>query len=160
MARLVLTDSSPLIALSRVNGVVWLRHLFGRIELTRSVWQELTHDREVEAGISAAVDHGWLVPRPDDPSGPLLPPHLGRGEWTTILAASAHPGECLILIDDRLARRQARADGLRVAGTAAVIAMAFKGGIIPSARDVFERLLKSDFRISAEVIRAVLDELD
>lgn len=43
-----------------------------------------------------------------------------------------------------------------MAGTAAVIGMAKSKGLIPSARQVFETLHRSDFRISAEVIRTVL----
>ena len=43
-----------------------------------------------------------------------------------------------------------------VAGTAAVIGMAKSRGLIGSATEVFSRLHGSDFRISAEVIRAIL----
>jgi predicted nucleic acid-binding protein len=46
--------------------------------------------------------------------------------------------------------------GLRVAGTAAVIGMARARGLIASAREVFARLHASDFRISAAVIETVL----
>ncbi len=64
---------------------------------------------------------------------------------------------CLVLMDDRLARRETRAAGLSVAGTAAVIVMAQRRGLVASARKVFEKLLQSDFRISAKVIQAALD---
>lgn len=49
---------------------------------------------------------------------------------------------------------------MNVAGTAAVVGMARSRGLIPSARDVFEALLQSDFRISREVIREVLDQVE
>ncbi len=62
-----------------------------------------------------------------------------------------------MLVDDRLARREARAAGLGVAGTAAIVGLARRRGLIESARDVFERLLRSDFRITPEVVLAVLE---
>ena len=46
--------------------------------------------------------------------------------------------------------------GLQVAGTAAVIGIAKVQGLIPAAKPVLEQLHRSDFRIAAEVIRAVL----
>jgi predicted nucleic acid-binding protein len=160
VARLVLTDTSPLLGLQRVDGLGWLRSLFGTVEMTRSVGLELTGAKEPEAGIGTAIDEGWLIARENDPKGPAPPPHLGPGEWSTILAARASRGPCLVLIDDRLARREARAAGVQVTGTAAIIGMARTRGLIPSAREVFERLLQSDFRISPGVIRGVLDRVE
>jgi len=160
MARLVLTDASPLIALTRVDGVDWLRSLFGTVEMTRAVRRELGRAGSLEPQLEQALDQGWLVARANDPEGPGCPPHLGDGEWTTLLAAREHDGDTLVLVDDSLARREARRLGLEVAGTAAVVGAAARHELIPSAREVFERLLQSDFRISATVIRAVLDRLD
>jgi len=160
MAGLVLTDTSPLIGLSRVHGLEWLRLLFGRVEMTASVAGALLRKGDAcEETVRKAIDDGWLVSRSTDSIGPRQPPHLGTGEWSTITAALEHDDQALVLIDDRLARREARAAGLRVAGTAAVIGMAERRGLIPSAAKVFEQLLRSDFRISPEVIRAVLDQL-
>ena len=62
----------------------------------------------------------------------------------------------LLLMDERAGRAVAVAKGLTVAGTAAVIGMAKQRGLIALAKPVFERLHRSDFRISAEVIAVVL----
>lgn len=159
MARLVLTDASPLIGLTRVEGLSWLQSL-GTVEMTPAVFRELAAERGIEAGIGVALDAGWLIVRQRDPEGSAPPSHLGAGEWSTILAARESPGPCLALIDDRLARREARAAGVALAGTAAVVGMAQTRGLIPSARDVFERLLRSDFRISPGVIRGVLERVE
>ncbi len=155
MALLVLSDASPLVGLSRIGGVDWLRELFGTVEVTSAVREEVEGGR-VEPGIAAALDQGWLRTRPDEPLGDR-PSHLGLGEWSTIVAAREHTGPILVLLDDRLARREARAAGLNVAGTAAIVALARGRGLIESARDVFEQLLRSDFRIAPDVVRAVLE---
>lgn len=165
MARVVLTDASPLIGLSIVQGLDWLQALFGE------VWMPAEVESEVLAG---PVTRGQEAIRAMMASGTLrrwdraLPevslPDLDEGEAACIRAALAHqatPGnEALLLMDGRAGRAVAAERGVRVAGTAAVIGMAQTRSLIPSAREVFETLLQSDFRISAEVIRTVLAGLE
>ncbi len=166
MARLVLSDASPLVGLARVDGVPWLRALFGVVSVTRQVEKELGGRATLEPAIAEAMNESWLrvLDRPvhdrEAPGGPadgVRPPHLGDGEWSTILAAKNHDGPTLILLDDRLARREAGVMGLQVAGTAAIIVMANRRGLVASLPAVFERLLQSDFRISPQVIRSALE---
>ena len=156
MARLVLTDASPLVGLSRIGGVDWLREFFGTVEMTWAVREELERGH-LEPAIASALDQGWLRTRPSEPLGDC-PSHLGLGEWSTIVAASEHPDPVLVLLDERLGRREARTAGLEVAGTAAIVGLARRQGIIESARDVFEQLLRSDFRLAPDIVRAVLED--
>ena len=58
MARLVLTDVSPLIGLVRVDGLGWLRSLFRTVEMTRSVYRELAGTGGPEPRIAAAIAEG------------------------------------------------------------------------------------------------------
>ena len=160
MARLVLTDASPLIGLAVVGGVPWLDALFGEVWLPAEVEREvLTGPVERgQAAVRSAIAAGWLKVCPGTPSEPELP-DLDEGEAACIRIALAHGAEALLLMDERAGRALALEHGLRVAGTAAVIGMAKSRGLIPSAKQVFERLHASDFRISAEVIRTVLQRV-
>ena len=63
-------------------------------------------------------------------------------------------------MDERAGRAVAKEKGLRVTGTAAIIGLAKKQDLIPSARAAFERLHNSDFRISATVINLILDSVN
>ena len=63
------------------------------------------------------------------------------------------------LMDERAGRAVAKEKGIIVIGTAALIGEAKKRGLIPSARQTFEVLHQSDFRISANVIRTVLERV-
>ena len=156
MARVVLSDTSPLIALTRVDGVPWLRELFGEVTVTRDVRVELGTGAAIEPQILKALAQGWLTvkkaPVPREPR----PSFLGNGEWSSICLATSLDQPVLFLTDDRLARREAVARGLRVTGTAGLIGIAKKRGLIAAARPVFEALLQSDFRLSAAVVREVL----
>lgn len=157
MAGRVLSDASPLIGLARVDGLPWLRALFGEVWVPREVQDEVLSGRDLpdERAIRAAFDRGDL--QICGPS-PLLPPlpELDEGEAACIRLAVASLEPVLLLMDERAGRAIALEHGLRVAGTAAVIGMARSRGLVPSAKAVFARLHASDFRISAEVIAEIL----
>lgn len=115
------------------------------------------------AGVRAALAAGWLRTWTGEVPEVALP-DFDEGESACIRIALAHQAarghEALLLIDERAGRAVAQEHQLRMAGTAAVIGTAQMRGLIPSARNVFETLLQSDFRISAEVIRTVLARIE
>lgn len=158
MARIVLTDASPLIGLSIVDGLNWLNALFGE------AWMPVEVKREVlpgtgfrgEEAIHRALEAGWLRVW-TQPVEAIPYPDLDEGEAACLAIAVAHKGDALILMDERAGRAVATEMGIKVAGTAAVIGMAKARSLIPSARKVFETLHQSDFRISAQVIKTVLE---
>lgn len=155
--RIVLSDASPLIGLARVDGLPWLPALFGEVWMPREVRREVSPDKGYpeEAALRAAEREGWLRTCADAPELPELG-ELDEGEASCIRIALAQQCPALLLIDERAGRAVAEEHGLRVAGTAAVIGMAKTRHLIAAARPVFERLHASDFRISAQVINAVL----
>ena len=160
MAGRVLTDASPLIGLAYVGGLSWLRALFGEVWMPPEVSAEVLGDRGFagEQAIAEAIAAGWLHISEAAPATPELP-DLDEGEAACIRMALAWNEPALLLMDERAGRAVAEENGLRVAGTAAVIGMARLRGLIPSAREVFARLHQSDFRISAEVIKTVLERV-
>ena len=158
MAAIVISDASPLIALARVNGLLWLQQLFTAVVITDVVLAEVLTGRypETEAPIQQALAAGWLQAVAVDSSEPVLP-DLDEGEAASIRLALVSGPQVLQLIDERAGRAVAQELGLSVAGTAAVIGLARQRGLIPSARDVFAALHATDFRIAPAVIQAVLD---
>ena len=160
MARLVLSDASPLIALSRVNGLAWLPNLFGTVSMPPEVHGEVLpgHDLPGEDAIMQALSAGWLAVTEPPPGTPTLP-ELDEGESACIRIALAHEGPTLLLMDERAGRAIAQEHGLRVAGTAAIIGLAKQRGLIPSAREVFALLHAAEFRIAPEVLRTVLQRV-
>lgn len=160
MARLVLSDASPLVALSRIDGLAWLHALFGPIAVPPFVRGEILDcgDWPGQDSLRQAFAAGWLVLAEGAADTPELP-DLDEGEAACIRCALRHGGPVLILMDERAGRAVATEHGLQVAGTAAAIGMAKQHGLIGSARAAFETLLQGDFRLSPEVIRAVLQRV-
>lgn len=157
MARIVVIDSSPLIGLAIVDGLKWLPELFDAVFLPESVKQEVLPGKAArgEEAIAHAIALDWLQVWPE-PIEPLLDIDLDIGETDCINLGLSHADEVLLIMDERAGRAVAKEKGLRVIGTAAIIGMAKKQGLITSAREVFGVLHTSDFRISAAVINQVL----
>ena len=157
MARIVVIDSSPLIGLAIVDGLAWLPKLFDVVFLPESVKQEVLPGKAArgEQAIAQAIAAGWLKVWPET-IAPQLEIDLDAGETDCINLGLSHVDGVLMIMDERAGRAVAKEKGLRVIGTAAIIGLAKKQGLIPSARVVFEVLHASDFRISAAVINQVL----
>lgn len=157
MARIVIIDSSPLIGLAIVEGLAWLPKLFGEVFMPESVKMEVLPGKTApgEQAIAHALDGQWIKVW-SEPITPQLDIDLDAGETDCINIGLSNPDKVLLIMDERAGRAVAKEKGLRVVGTAAIIGLAKKQGMVSSARAVFEVLHRSDFRISAAVINQVL----
>ncbi|MEY3881633.1 MAG: hypothetical protein RIQ94_2429, partial [Pseudomonadota bacterium] len=106
-----------------------------------------------------AIEIGWLTIWPE-PIKPLLDIDLDAGETDCINVALGHPDKSLLIMDERAGRAVSKEKGLSLTGTAAIIGLAKKQNLIPSAKAAFELLHNSDFRISATVINLILSSVN
>lgn len=168
MKRIVIADASALIALANIEHLFILQGLFGQVWLAPTVLNELRIAQFTQTGsaLQAALDAGWLnVASPlTDPASVAKTALIGldAGETESILQAlyALSLGDpVLLIIDEQAGRAAAKELGINIAGTAAVIGLAKQSGLIKSAQTVFEALLKTDFRISADIIRQVLSNV-
>jgi predicted nucleic acid-binding protein len=163
MARLVLSDASPLIGLAIVGGLDWLRPLFGVVWVPPTVLGEVLPgvgargEKEIHAALGQGGLQRWTEPIPA-PRRPL--PDLDAGETERLHVALANGAQqTLVLMDERAGRAVAAENGVRVAGTAALIGLARRRGLIDAAKPRFAQLHATDFRIGAAVIQQVLREV-
>jgi predicted nucleic acid-binding protein len=113
--------------------------------------------------LAQAIEQGLLHVHPDwDWPEPQFP-NLGKGEASCIRAAInllERGHECLLLIDDREARRAAASIAtIYVSGTAAVVGAAKQAGLIASAGTVFDQLRQRGFRISEAIVQGILESV-
>lgn len=157
MSRMVVIDASPLIGLAMVDGLKWLPDIFGTVFLPETVKQEVLPGKAArgEEAIAHAINAGWLTVWPETIE-PQLDIDLDAGETDCINLGLSYADKVLLIMDERAGRAVAKEKGLHVIGTAAIIGQAKKQGLIASAREIFEVLHASDFRISAAVINLVL----
>ena len=150
-----------MIALGAASQLHLLRALFGKIKTTRIVLGEVAPGGEQplpgEAEILQAIQAKWLTPLDREWDEPVFP-FLDPGEASVLRAASNLRAPRLLLIDDLPARAAAKGLGFAVTGPAGVLVNAKRRGLLPSVRPVLERLHANGFRLSTELIRAVIQE--
>ena len=161
MRSVVIADAGPLIALSRIDALELLRGLFGQVLVTEEVRDEAlpAADYPGKALIAEAFAAGWLAcPGPFETSWQPTNPGLDAGERSAIAAAVQMPG-CLLIIDDRAGRAEAKSHHIAIVGTAVVVGLAKLQGLIPAARPVLERLQPAGYFVHPRIIEAVLKDV-
>ncbi len=157
--RLVVADASPLIGLAAAGAFDLLRRLFDQVTVTAAVRDEVLAGggRPGARELTEAIERGWIEVAAVRPDRDRFT-DLGAGEASTLALAINHPGRCLVLMDETSGRAHARAHGIAVTGLAGVLLIAKRAGFISSVRLYLERLQASNFRLSEEVIRTILEQ--
>ena len=154
MSRLVVTDTSCLIALDRIGRLPVLPTLFEDVVAPHEVFAEYRRK-------GAAPLPGWLREvRVTDREAVrrLIFQGLDWGDAEAITLARAEPADRL-LIDEVKGRRVAVGFGLSITGTAGVLALAKRAGLLPAVRPLLDALRREHgFRLSDAVYGAVLHE--
>ena len=157
--RIVVADASTLIALAPVGAFDLLRRLFGGINVTTAVRDEVLAGREQDGAheLRAAIEEGWVTVAEVRSAGVAVR-GLGSGEASVLALAQRHQGLSLLLLDDLQARSRARALGNSVTGVVGILLMAKKRGLIPEVGAVLKRMRAGGFRLSDRVLQSALAE--
>ena len=164
MSKAVL-NSSVIIALSTLGYLNKLRPLFKEILIAKAVFDEicsagqgLIGERELQEAVKTnligvrEVKNRLLVNAILDP--------LAMGEAETIALASEEKVDYIVL-DDKLARRRAKAMKLNVVGTLRILRLMYDSKLIGKSEIIkaLEKLRETGFRISEDVVNKVTKEL-
>jgi hypothetical protein len=140
---IVICNSSPLIALSKIGILVILKHLFQRVYIPTSVFQETvlrSHLIPQQEAILAAITGNFLqVVEPQ--TQVAFKRVLGLGEQGVINLAVEKQAD-LLLIDDRKARNEALDLGFKVLKTSVLLQQAESFGLIVSYPETMQLLEK------------------
>lgn len=153
---LLIADSGPLIAMSKISRLELLRSLAREVLVPATVWQEVVGARpEAPDAIAIAGAH-WLQVRsaariPDA----LQSPVLDAGE-TEALALALESDAACVLMDDRLGRREAARLGVRCIGVVGLLCHARTEGLIPAVAPELHALLRAGYHLSDGVIGEAL----
>ena len=164
MSKAVL-NSSVIIALSTLGYLNKLKPLFKQVLIAKAMYEEiclagqgLIGERELREAVTSdlievkEVKNRLLV-------NALLDP-LAMGEAETITLATEEEADCIVL-DDKPARRRAKAMKLNVVGTLRILRLMYDAKLIdkPEIIKALEKLRETGFRVSEDVIIKVTKEL-
>lgn len=137
----VISNSSPLVALSSIDRLTLLQEIFGSITIPDAVYQEtVTQNRHKEQRIriQAATDTFITVMTPKVHH--LFSRTLGAGEQGVLnLALERHPN--IVLLDDKKARKEASLLGFVSVFTSDVLKWAVRNSLLVSYHDVMQELM-------------------
>lgn len=159
---IVVSDSSPLIALARIGRLNVLASLFQRILIPTEVHHEVTVAGRGLPGAEEVIRARWIeIGVPHRPTDQLLEQTcegLGAGERGAIVLAKSLTAD-LTLLDESRARRIAQKQGLSVVGCLGVLETGARQGLIPDLREVYMALLRQGIRFDLKLLQDSLTRL-
>lgn len=150
MRRLIVADTSPLLALARIEQLGLLSALFEQVLLTPTVLAECEArpDRGEGRAIRDALAAGHfelLAPRD---ALPVL--GIDPGETSALALALEHGAG--VLMDDKAGRAVARRVGVAVIGSVGVLVLAKRNGLLPRVRPLLEALVEGGYFLAPEIV--------
>jgi predicted nucleic acid-binding protein len=166
------SNTSPLIWLSKIGRISLLKELFGEVVIPEEVYKEAV-ERGLQEGFSDAlvikdaVDQGWIRISKLEENETLLCQkmmkhafeiHLGEAQAIVL----AQRVRSLLLIDESSGRAFAEAWGLKVKGTIYVILSALRQGSLDcvEAKETLLTLVDKGFRIEPCFLARIIRELE
>lgn len=151
-----ISNTSPLLYLYRISKIDLLPRLFEDVWTVPAVVYELKQGKAKGYDVPLVEGYEWLqVVSPRQAPSEWLASDLGAGELETMALALEHR-EKVVILDDALARRIAKAAGLEVWGTLRVLLEAKKRDMIPTMSGIVEELRRSGMWISEDVRRRIM----
>jgi len=138
---IVVSDTSPLIALAQLDLFPVLPALFEKIHIPGAVVNELV-PHHLAGQRSGLLEHDWLIRQEVSDAHAIreMNPALDDGE-AEALSLAVEIGANLLLMDESAGRRAARALGLPVMGTAGIRLLCKSHGHVDLVRPLLDQLI-------------------
>ncbi|MCD4788958.1 MAG: DUF3368 domain-containing protein [Bacteroidales bacterium] len=150
MNKIIISDTSCLIALERIGQLDILRRTFKVIIITQEVYKEFGNRLP-----------DWIIIKEvkNKEKQNQLESFLDNGEASSI-ALATEIKNTLLIIDERKGRKIARTFNLEIIGTLGLLIKAKEKGVISNLKDIVIDLKKSGFRVSNSILNEILKDKD
>ena len=145
----IITDTSCLIILQKIGRLDILNLLYETVLITPKISEEYGDDLPEWVKIQNFQSQEIYE---------IFVNLVDEGEATALSLAWETKGSTVIL-DDLKARQTAIKLGFKVTGTLGVLIKAKKSGLFASLRTEIDKMIKTDFRISSNIIQQALKEV-
>jgi len=156
---IVVSDSSPLIVLAKINSFSLLQKLYVKIVISSEVYEEVVVAGAGLAGATDTSESSWIeVRQVDNPADLTMAQNktgLGLGELSTMLLAKQIRAD-LIILDDLGARKLAKKQGLKVQGCVAILEAGFRKGYLSDLREAYLQMLKQGVYLNRQLLNLSL----
>lgn len=145
MRRIIVSDTSSLILLHKINRLELLHSLFGKIIITKLVAKEFGETLPDYIEIKSPKNSNYQK---------ILERVLDKGE-ASVIALALENSDSLLIIDELKGRREAKALGINITGILGILIASKKKGIIDSVSEILNEIKETNFRISEQLIKEV-----
>ena len=145
---IVITDTSCFILLDKIDAFDVLHRLFQNVTTTPEIKKEFGSDLPQWVEIRAVQDVVLMD---------VLKESVDPGEASAIALAMETPNS-LIIVDDLKGRKLASRMELKFIGTLGLLIMAKEHNVIPNIRSYINKIQKTDFRISQDLVNYALEK--
>ena len=154
----IVVNTSPWIALSICGQIPLLEKLYTDVYIPQHVKEEIIAGGRESFGVHELETCTWLkIEKVHDIEKVKLLYELERGEAEVIILAK-EKGIQQALIDEKVARLQAKVLGLEVIGTLGVLLKAKKEGLLFSIKPSVIKIVDNGIWIKDEIVSGVLKE--
>lgn len=158
----IISNASPLIALSNIGQLELLKKLFQKISIPQAVYQEVVKEGKGRSGtveVEKAIKQ-WMeiveVKNLDKVN--TLRAILDYGEAEVIVLAQEIKAD-LLLLDNKEPRLFAKHLGFNVIGTVGVLILAYKKGFLKDPVEKIFELREKGFYISDRLLKEIIKRL-
>ena len=155
----VICNTGPLVALSMIDRIDILRHLFELVAVPEAVHKEILEGGATFAGLSNYRKVKWIkVMALSNPVDPLLRTSLDAGE-AAVIGLARELNANLVLVDERKARKIAHTIyRLNVIGSARILVEAKKRGLVDNVSVALQAMRDCGYWIGDSIVDAALKE--
>lgn len=153
---MIVSNSTPLIALSKLNLLNILNEYLGEISIPREVYKEVVIRGGILFGAVEIKEAKWIKVEEvkNEIAVKSLLNYIDRGEAEAIILAREKNAK-LLLIDDLEGRQIAERFGLKVTGTIGILLLAAEDKKI-NLKKTLDELISYGFRLSKEEYDKIL----
>ena len=156
---IAVSNTTPILSLHKISHLSLLRSLFGEVIVPKAVYNEIAVFGKGKMGddVFNSIDYISVKELENEMAVSLLRTQLDCGEAEAIVLASELWADVLLL-DEKKARRVAKANALPVIGTLGILLAAKNMGIIPDIRTQLDALIANGIWVDELLYHAVLQE--
>jgi len=155
----LICNTGPIVALSMIDRIDILRHLFELVAVPEAVHKEILEGGPINAGLLNYRKAKWIkVMTLSNPIDPLLRTSLDDGE-AAVIGLARELNANLVLIDERKARKIARTIyGLHAIGSARVLVEAKRHGLLDNVGVALQAMRDGGYWIGDSIVDAALKQ--
>jgi len=146
MPNVVISDTSTLIILDKIQRLDILQKVYGKLVTTQEISKEFGYNLPKWITVVDVADKKYQK---------VLETQVDKGEASAIALAIEYD-DALIILDDLKARKLAKKLSLNITGTLGIIYKAKQMSVIKEVKPLILELQKTNFRISSKIIEEFL----